>query len=79
MNARLAFGITTAITPEILIVDEVLGVGDGYFVGKATERIIQLCEKGKALLYVSHSLSTLQMLCNSAIWLDRARSECGIG
>ena len=71
MNARLAFGITTAITPEILIVDEVLGVGDGYFVGKATERMIQLCEKGKALLYVSHSLSTLQMLCNSAIWLDK--------
>ena len=49
MNARLAFAITTAITPEILLVDEVLGVGDGYFVGKATERMIKLCEKGKAL------------------------------
>lgn len=71
MNARLAFAISTALTPDVLIVDEVLGVGDGYFVGKATERMMELCRRGRALLYVSHSLNTLQMLCTQAIWLDK--------
>lgn len=80
MNARLAFAISTALTPDILIVDEVLGVGDGYFVGKATERMMDLCRRGRALIYVSHSLNTLQMLCERAIWIDKGviRMEGGV-
>lgn len=70
MNAKLAFGINTATEPEILVIDEVLSVGDAYFVGKATKRMIQLCEKGKALVFVSHSNAAVQMLCDTVIWLD---------
>ena len=70
MNAKLAFAINTAIQPEILIIDEVLSVGDAYFVGKATNRMIELCNKGKALIFVSHSTSAIKMLCDTVLWLD---------
>jgi len=70
MNARLAFAISTARTPDILIVDEVLGAGDAYFAAKATVRMIELCERGRALLFVSHSTAAVQMLCNLAVWMD---------
>ena len=70
MNARLAFSISTAITPDILIVDEILGAGDAYFVGKATQRMIDLCDAGRALLFVSHSTAAIQTLCDVAIWMD---------
>jgi len=70
MNARLAFAIATAIEPEILIVDEVLSVGDAYFVGKATQRMTELCEKGKALLFVSHSIADVRRLCDKVIWME---------
>jgi lipopolysaccharide transport system ATP-binding protein len=70
MHAKLAFGITTAIKPEILVIDEILSVGDSYFVGKAMKRMMNLCEQGKGLIFVSHSLSAVQMLCNRVIWLD---------
>jgi lipopolysaccharide transport system ATP-binding protein len=70
MNARLAFSIATAIEPEILLVDEVLGVGDAYFVGKAVKRMVDLCNRGKALLFVSHAVSAVQMLCDTVMWLD---------
>jgi len=70
MNAKLAFAINTAIKPEILVIDEVLSVGDAYFVGKATRRMIELCDQGKALVFVSHSNSAIQMLCDTVLWLD---------
>ena len=70
MNAKLAFGIATAIEPEILIVDEVLSVGDGYFVSKAMKRMVSLCERGKALLFVSHAINAVQLLCNKVIWME---------
>ena len=70
MNARLAFAMATSITPEILVIDEVLGAGDGYFIGKATQRMIDLCNRGRALVFVSHSIAAVQMLCDTAIWLD---------
>jgi lipopolysaccharide transport system ATP-binding protein len=70
MHARLAFAISTAVTPDILIVDEVLGAGDAYFVGKATQRMIELCDAGRALLFVSHSTSAVKMLCDVAVWMD---------
>lgn len=70
MNAKLAFGIATAIEPDILIVDEVLSVGDGYFVSKAMKRMVDLCDRGRALLFVSHAASAVQMLCNKVIWME---------
>jgi lipopolysaccharide transport system ATP-binding protein len=73
MNARLAFAISTAITPDILVVDEVLGAGDAYFASKATVRMMELCRQGRALLFVSHAMSAVQMLCDTAIWLDNGQ------
>jgi lipopolysaccharide transport system ATP-binding protein len=70
MGARLSFGIATATEPEILIVDEVLGVGDGYFAAKAARRMNEFCARGKALLFVSHSTAAVQQMCNRVVWLD---------
>jgi lipopolysaccharide transport system ATP-binding protein len=70
MSARLAFAIATAVSPEILIIDEVLGAGDGYFANKATQRMQSMCEQGRALLFVSHSLAAVRSLCETAIWLE---------
>jgi len=70
MSARLSFAIATAISPEILIVDEVLGAGDGYFAGKAARRMTEMCDRGKALLFVSHSTGAVQQMCSRVIWLQ---------
>jgi lipopolysaccharide transport system ATP-binding protein len=70
MSARLSFAIATAISPEILIVDEVLGAGDGYFAGKATKRMRELCDRGKALLFVSHSTAAVHQMCDRVIWMQ---------
>lgn len=70
MTARLSFAVSTAIAPDILVVDEVLGAGDTYFAAKATLRMIELSRSGRALLFVSHSPAAVQLLCNRAIWLD---------
>jgi len=81
MNARLSFGIATALDPEILVVDEILSVGDGYFRGKAHTRMMKLVERGKALIFVSHSVAEIRNLCNSAIWIEngsiRLQGEVG--
>jgi lipopolysaccharide transport system ATP-binding protein len=69
MSARLAFAIATAIEPGILIIDEVLGAGDGYFAAKAYKRMQEFCARGKALLFVSHSTSAVQLMCNRALWI----------
>jgi ABC-type polysaccharide/polyol phosphate transport system ATPase subunit len=70
MNAKLAFAITTAIEPDILVIDEVLSVGDAYFMGKATRRMKELCDRGNGLLFVSHSTSAIQMLCDKVLWME---------
>jgi lipopolysaccharide transport system ATP-binding protein len=70
MNARLSFAISTAIQPDILIVDEVLGAGDAYFAAKATTRMVELTRQGRALLFVSHALDAVRLLCDTAVWLD---------
>ncbi len=73
MQARLAFAIATAIKPEILIVDEVLGAGDAYFFGKSTARMQNLIEGGASVLLVSHALDQIVRFCDDAIWIDRGR------
>jgi ABC-type polysaccharide/polyol phosphate transport system ATPase subunit len=70
MSARLTFAIATATEPDILIIDEVLGTGDGYFASKAYKRMHDFCARGRALLFVSHSLAAVQQLCNRVIWLQ---------
>jgi ABC-type polysaccharide/polyol phosphate transport system ATPase subunit len=70
MSARLTFAIATATEPDILIIDEVLGAGDGYFAGKAYKRMHDFCARGRALLFVSHSVAAVQQLCNKVIWMQ---------
>jgi lipopolysaccharide transport system ATP-binding protein len=73
MYARLAFAVATAITPEILIIDEVLGAGDAYFLGKCIQRMKALTSQGATILFVSHDMSSVQMLCDRAVWLEHGR------
>jgi lipopolysaccharide transport system ATP-binding protein len=70
MSSRLAFAIATAISPEVLVIDEVLGAGDAYFAGKAYRRMKEFCDRGKALLFVSHSTDAVQRMCDTVIWLQ---------
>mgnify|MGYP000941684648 CR=1 FL=1 len=73
MKARLGFSIATVVEPEILILDEVLSVGDAKFKQKSEERILQLFDKGITVLFVSHSTEQVQRLCNKAIWLEHGK------
>ena len=73
MAMRLAFSVAVSVDPDILIIDEVLGVGDMAFVAKCRERIMNFRRAGKTILCVSHSNVTLMDLCDRAIWLDHGR------
>lgn len=70
MNMRLAFSIATNVDPEILIVDEILAVGDQSFTQKCLRRVMEIREKGRTFICVSHSLPFLKTLCDRGIWLD---------
>lgn len=70
MLMRLAFSIATVVEPEILIVDEILGVGDEKFQAKSHERMLQLMQGGTTVLFVSHSLGQIREMCNRVVWLD---------
>ena len=70
MVSRLAFAIATIGTPDILIVDEVLSVGDFRFQQKCEERIRHMMEAGTTILFVSHSIEQVMSICNKIVWLD---------
>ena len=70
MTARLGFAIATVIQADILVVDEVLAVGDVRFQEKCKEKIANLLERGTTLLFVSHSEDQVKQLCPKAVWLD---------
>ncbi len=70
---RLAFSIATAIEPEILLVDEVLGAGDMAFQSKARQRMCDMMTKARLIIMVSHDMDTLAKLCERGIWLDHGR------
>lgn len=72
MRARLEFAAATAIHPDVLVIDEVLGAGDGYFVHKCARRMRQLVED-TTLLLVSHSLDQIREYCDRVIWIDGGR------
>ena len=74
MRARLGFAIATMVEPDILIVDEVLAVGDHKFQKKCHERMNKMLSNGTTLLFVSHSINDVTNLCDHAIWLDKGHA-----
>ncbi len=73
MIVRLAFSIATAIDPEILLVDEVLSVGDMAFQNKARDRMREMMAKARLIVVVSHDMDSLRNLCDQIVWLDHGR------
>jgi ABC-2 type transport system ATP-binding protein len=73
MTAKLAFSIATIVDPEILIVDEILSVGDLRFQEKSKNKMMEMIKGGTTVLYVSHSLESIKELCNKVIWLDHGQ------
>jgi ABC-type polysaccharide/polyol phosphate transport system ATPase subunit len=73
MVMRLAFAVAVHVDPDILIIDEVLGVGDQRFQVKCFDRIRQFKQAGKTLLFVSHGGDAVRQLCDRAIWLDHGK------
>lgn len=71
MSVRLSFGIATAIVPDILLVDEVVGVGDAQFIEKAQQRLNTLIESSNILVLASHSEDIIKKFCNKILWLEQ--------
>lgn len=71
MRARLGFSIATMVKPQILIVDEILSVGDYKFRQKCAKRMEEMLSGGTTLLYVSHSIDEVRRLCDHALWIDK--------
>lgn len=71
MQARLGFAIATMVRPDILVVDEILSVGDYRFQQKCYKRMEEMLSNGTTLLYVSHDVKSVRKLCDHAIWLDK--------
>lgn len=71
MKARLGFSVATMVKPEILIVDEILAVGDYKFRQKCEKRMSEMLSGGTTLLYVSHSIDEVKRLCDHALWIDK--------
>ena len=75
MKARLGFSVATMVKPQILIVDEVLAVGDYKFQQKCMKRMRELLDGGTTLLFVSHSIDQVRKLCDHAVWLDHGEAR----
>ena len=73
MKSRLAFAIASLVKPEILILDEVLSVGDGAFKAKSEAKMREIIQGGATTILVSHSLGQVRSLCNKVLWLDQGR------
>lgn len=73
MIARLAFAVATVVEPEILIVDEVLSVGDAAFQEKSKKRMLELMGGGTTVLFVSHNIDQIRGMCDRVVWLDHGR------
>mgnify|MGYP005760679925 FL=1 len=73
MVAKLAFSIATIVNPEILIVDEILSVGDIKFQEKSKNKMMEMIKGGTTVLYVSHDLSSIMELCNRVVWLEHGK------
>ncbi|MCI8602756.1 MAG: ABC transporter ATP-binding protein [Ruminiclostridium sp.] len=73
MKSRIAFSIASMVEPEILILDEVLSVGDGAFKEKSEAKMKEIIANGKATILVSHSIQQIRRLCNKVLWLDKGK------
>ena len=73
MLARLAFSIATVVKPEILIVDEILSVGDAAFQEKSRARMMELMGGGTTVLFVSHSIEQIREMCRRVVWLEQGK------
>jgi ABC-type polysaccharide/polyol phosphate transport system ATPase subunit len=73
MGMRLAFAVAINVDPELLIIDEVLGVGDQNFFNKCVDKIMEFRHAGKSMLCVSHALDTLERLCDRGLWLEHGQ------
>lgn len=73
MTAKLAFSIATIVNPEILIVDEILSVGDIKFQEKSKNKMMEMIKGGTTVLYVSHSLQSIKELCTRVVWLEHGK------
>lgn len=73
MRSRLAFAIACMVDPEILILDEVLSVGDGGFRKKSEQKMMEIIQNGATTLFVSHSTMQMRRLCNKLLWLDKGK------
>jgi len=73
MQVRLGFSVAVHVDPQILIMDEVLAVGDQHFQHKCVQRILEFREMGRTLLFVSHSPDSVKQVCDRVIWLDHGR------
>lgn len=78
MMMRLAFSIATVVQPEVLIVDEILAVGDADFQEKSKKRMMELMDGGTTVLMVSHTISQIRELCNKVLWIEHGR-VCNFG
>ena len=73
MTAKLAFSIATIVSPEILIVDEILSVGDIKFQEKSKRKMLEMIKGGTTVLYVSHSLQSIKELCDRVVWIEHGK------
>ena len=75
MVMRLAFSVATVVNPDILIVDEILAVGDAAFQEKSKARMMELMSGGTTVLFVSHSLAQIREMCDRVLWLDHGHMK----
>lgn len=73
MRSRLAFSICCMVQPDVLILDEVLSVGDGSFRKKSENKMMEVIQSGAATIFVSHSVQQMRRLCNKLLWLDHGK------
>ena len=73
MVARLAFSVATIVEPEILIVDEILSVGDIAFQAKSMDKMLSMIGGGTTVLFVSHSVEQIKKMCDTVVWLDHGK------
>ena len=73
MTVRLGFSIATHVEPEVLLIDEVLGVGDQAFQRKSSEKIEEFRRDGKTIIVVSHGLAAMQNMCQEVVWLEKGK------
>lgn len=73
MYARLGFAVAAHVEPDVLLVDEVLSVGDVAFQDRSIRRMLSFRDDGRAIVFVSHNLSAVEMMCQRAVWLDHGQ------